>query len=188
MQDEAVDPYKPPESSLEGGRSSNSSPSYFTTSSVKLILMSVCSFGLYELWWFYKNWVVIKQQTGQKIMPIGRAIFAPLWAYNCFDHIRYSAIKSKLPGSLPAGLLGICYLGLNLIVQLPDPYWLLSLMSFVIIIPVNQLASRINMDADPDYQPNGRFSPLNILMIVVGGLLVLLMLIGFILPPLEPAF
>ncbi|HEY8086152.1 MAG TPA: hypothetical protein VIE69_11195, partial [Methylophilaceae bacterium] len=67
-------------------------PQYFTVSTRKLILMCLCTFSLYEIYWFYKNWTAIKQHyKGSKIMPAARSLFAPIWAYSCFKQIKNSA-------------------------------------------------------------------------------------------------
>jgi hypothetical protein len=42
-------------------------PELFTASTFKLVLMSLCTFGLYEVYWFYKNWVCIKKRTGENL-------------------------------------------------------------------------------------------------------------------------
>jgi hypothetical protein len=33
-----------------------SPPMYFPVSRLKLAVMSTCTLGIYELYWFYKNW------------------------------------------------------------------------------------------------------------------------------------
>jgi hypothetical protein len=35
---------------------------YFAVSLLKLTVMSVCTFGIYELYWFYKNWRLIMER------------------------------------------------------------------------------------------------------------------------------
>lgn len=58
---ESINPYEAPKSDLKTEQHLSSSESYFfTASTLKLVLMSVCTLGLYELYWFYKNWVLIK--------------------------------------------------------------------------------------------------------------------------------
>ncbi len=56
-------------SSVETDTVKNSEVYFFTTSTLKLMLMSICTFGIYELYWFYKNWVLISQplKTTQQI-------------------------------------------------------------------------------------------------------------------------
>ena len=37
------------------------SPIFFPVSTLKLILMSIVTFGSYEIYWFYKNWKLLNQ-------------------------------------------------------------------------------------------------------------------------------
>ncbi len=60
---EATNPYESSKSSVDIGASHTMAPYFFTTSTLKLTLMSICTFGIYELYWFYKNWVLIKEGT-----------------------------------------------------------------------------------------------------------------------------
>ena len=144
--------------------------------------MSICTFGLYELYWFYKNWVLIKARTEQDIMPFWRAFFAPLWAYSCFKHIKNSAIGNNVPESLSIGLLAIVYFVLQALPNLPDPYWLVSFLSFTLLIPANSVALNINNHLISDFKNNETFSGWNWGGLVLGGLLFVLSLIGTFLP------
>jgi len=44
-------------------------PIYFAVSPLKLVVMSICTMGIYELYWFYKNWVLIKERESLDIKP-----------------------------------------------------------------------------------------------------------------------
>src|SRR5690349_17919588 len=68
-----------PASSLPTGQ-----PAFFPVSPVKLVVMSTFTFGIYELYWFYRNWKLIKQRTGASITPFWRAFFGILFCYQCF--------------------------------------------------------------------------------------------------------
>jgi len=184
---EDTNPYEPPKSQVDIGASSTVAPYFFTTSALKLTLMSICTFGLYELYWFYKNWVLIKVRTGTKIMPFWRAFFAPLWAYSCFRHIKNSAGENNIPESLSIGLLAIVYFIAQALWRLPDPFWLISLFSFALIIPANNVALKINNQLITDFQNNDQFSGWNWAAIVLGGLLFLLGIIGTFLPEVPNA-
>ncbi len=52
---------------------------------------------------------------------------------------------------------------------MPDPYWLISLFSFLPLIPVNSVALKVNRHSDAGYVQNGRFTALNWGGMVVGG-------------------
>ena len=187
MQEQSVNPYEPPQSSVETSAEITTSEYFFSTSTFKLSVMSICTFGLYELYWFYRNWVLIRERTGQKIMPFWRAFFAPLWAYSCFSHIKKAANENDVPESLFLGLLAFLYFILSALWRIPDPYWLVSYLTFLFVIPANNVATSINEKLVPDFTNNRKFSGWNWLVVVLGGLLFLLSLVGTFMPELaEP--
>ncbi len=51
----------------------------FPVATHKFIVLSVCSLGIYELYWCYQNWKRLKQASGERLSPFWRAVFAPLW-------------------------------------------------------------------------------------------------------------
>lgn len=157
-------------------------PHFFTASPLKLVVMSVYTMGIYQLYWFYKNWKLIKERTGQKIWPFWRAVFSPIMAYSCFKEIKACAGECKIQESLPIGLLAIAYFVISVIWKLPDPYWLISLFSFLPLMQVNSVALKINQQSDAGYVQNGRFSALNWGGIVVGGALLFFVLIATFAP------
>ena len=59
---------------------SASAPPYFPVSTLKLVIMSFCTLGVYEIYWFWMNWCSIKRHGERNIMPIWRSLFAPLSA------------------------------------------------------------------------------------------------------------
>jgi hypothetical protein len=158
-------------------------PPYFAVSLLKLSLMSFCTFGLYELWWFYKNWSRIKQREESDIAPAWRAIFAPLWCYACFARVRATAKSLNLQATFPAGQLALgWFITLNLW-RLPDPYWFVSYLSFVWMLPVQIAANRINAISAPGHDPNRHFDGREIAITAIGGALVVLAFLGSLLLP-----
>jgi len=167
---------------VEANTVKNSEVYFFTTSTLKLILMSICTFGIYELYWFYKNWVLIKERTEQNIMPFWRAIFAPLWAYSCFKHIKTAAGERNIQESLSIGVLAFVYFILQALWRLPDPFWLISFFSAVLLIPANNIALEVNKNLDSGFKNNGKFTGWNWVGLVLGGLLFVLGIMGTFLP------
>ena len=181
MEDD-VNPYKPPASSVEVSADNSTEAHFFSTSTFKLAVMSICTFGTYELYWFYKNWMLIKERNGQDIKPFWRAFFAPLWAYSCFKNIKSSANENSVPESLSIGFLAVMYFVLQGLWNLPDPYWLISSFSFALLIPANNVALSINQKLKPDFSNNEKLSDWNLFGVVLGGLFFLLALLGAFLP------
>lgn len=128
------------------------------------------------MYWFYKNWVLIKKRTEQNIMPFWRALFAPIWAYSCFNHIKTSTNEHKIDGSLSIGVLAFLYFVLQALWRLPDPYWLVSFFSFTVLIPVNSAALKVNKRLIADFKNNEKFTGWNWAGLVFCALLFALVL------------
>lgn len=174
-----VNPYEAPKAELKSDLEVSAEQAYFFTASpVKLVVMSLCTFGFYELYWFYKNWVIIKHRAASNIMPVWRAVFAPFWGFAAFDEVNKAAVEHGVPTSLSAGWLGLAYLLLSITSNGPDPYWLLSIFSFAPMLGFNALAIEVNQKVEPEFRRNSDFTPWNVLAIVVGGSLLVLTIIG----------
>jgi hypothetical protein len=152
-------------------------PSCFPVSLLKLTVMSIVTLGIYQLYWFYKNWNLIKQRENLDIAPFWRAFFAYFFCYHCFSDIRAQAASLDLKSSLPAGPLAACWIITNIIpamigpaMKLSDPF-VVPLFSFVFILPVQALANRINARITPDHDPNRRFTGWNWAGVAVGAII-----------------
>ena len=151
---------------------------YFPVAIHKFIVLSICTLTIYELYWSYQQWQRIRRATGEELRPFWRAFFAPLWGFSLFDRIRDDALERNLPAAWNAPLLGTIYLLLSVAWRLPDPIWLVSLASFLPLIPVVRTVARINASAPAAEGTNSTYSALNIITIVVGGILLLLAIAG----------
>ena len=80
------------------------------------------------------------------------------------------------------GVLGGLYFVLLLLWRLPDPWWLISIFSFLPIIPVIQTVVALHDAVAGSRDRNTRFSGLNIVGLVLGAIWVLLVLIGLFMP------
>ncbi|MBA2710952.1 MAG: hypothetical protein H0U57_10205 [Tatlockia sp.] len=162
---------------IDSPETNDPNQSLFTPSTSKLVIMSICTLGLYNIYWFYKNWCVFKK-AGKKCNPFLRSLFAPLFAYSCFYEIRDLQLKNGIRVEIPIFFLAITYFILDIMVKLPDPYWLLSLLSFLPIAAANQVALQVNQAQFPGFISNHKFSKLNWLGIIIGGTMFLLCIFG----------
>lgn len=106
-----------------------SAPVYFSVSPLKLVVMSICTLGIYDLYWYYKNWRLIKEREQLDIMPFWRAFFAYFFCYSCFKKIRGTAASLNLNRYIAAGPLATGWIIVAILWKLPDPYWLLTYFS-----------------------------------------------------------
>lgn len=157
-------------------------PLFFAVSPVKLAIMATVTFGLYELYWFYKNWKLVKQRTKNNIMPFWRAFFGIIWCYPFFGEVG-DAIKSRgLSFPTSPGFLAAGWIILSLMWRLPNPYWLVSFLAPLALVPVQNTINQLNAAVAPDHDPNSRFSGWNIAGIVIGGIFFVIAFFGAFLP------
>jgi len=160
----------------------NKKPLYFPVSKLKLILMSLCTLGLYEFYWFYKNWKLIKTRTGQNLSPFWRAFFSIIFGYQLFKHIQVSADSNDCKSSINPGWLFIGYIALNTTWRLPDPFFIISLLTFLPLLSVQGVINDLNLKTAPRADRNNNFSVTNFVVIIIGGLLVILSVVGSLIP------
>jgi hypothetical protein len=153
-------------------------PVFFAVSPLKLVVMATVTFGIYELYWFYKNWKLIKQRTESDIMPFWRAFFGVIWCYSCFREVRDVAASRGISFPASPGLLAAGWIILTITWRLPDPYSLVCVLSSLMLVPVQNAINRLNSVVAPNHNPNSRFSGWNIAGVVIGGILFVLIIIG----------
>ena len=160
-------PYAAPKARVEDSAPAGE-PVFFAVSRTKLAVMSVATFALYQIYWFYKNWKAM-QATGKRLNAPIRSVFFPLTAFWLFRHMRERAVENGVEPAHEAGnmatLLFFIYFGT---VWLPDPWWVLTYLNLLPMFAVQATADRINLKLAPDVDPNARFSGWNIFGIVVG--------------------
>jgi hypothetical protein len=155
---------------------------YFSVSKLKLVVLSLVTFGLYEIYWFYKNWKLVKIRTGQNIRPFWRAVFAIFFCYSLFKSVKQSAHSLGIPCQMSPGLLACVYIVLSATWRLPDPLWLVGLLAFLPLVSVQGVINEVNLKGTHGHEPNDRFTWGNIAVILIGGLFLLLSVIGALVP------
>ena len=182
-----INPYAPPKARVDDDvqqPSSGTSLPLFPVTTQKFVVLTLCTFGLYELYWSYQNWARLRAATQESISPFWRAFFAPLWGFSLFGRIHDLAATHNIPTRWSHWVMASAYLVLSVAWRLPDPWWWISIASVLPMIPVQRTAQRINdFHSSPDSESrNGRDTILNIMAIVFGGLLLILGVIGTFLP------
>ena len=178
-----ANPYLPPEAAvIEAPVAASQVAPAFAVSITKLVVMCIATLGMYQLFWFYKHWVAIKRRTRQDIRPVWRAIFGVIWCYSCFREIDEEARRADGANKLAFGLLAATWIILTIMSRLPDPYWMVSLLSSFVLIPVQKQANALNAKAAPEADRNSRFNWMNITWLAISAPIWALALIGLMLP------
>lgn len=147
----------------------------FPVATHKFVLLSVCTFGAYVVYWCYQNWVRIKDASGTDISPFWRAVMAPVSCYWLFKEIRAVADGRGLRVGWHPAVLATLYFAMSALANLPSEWSLVSILSVLPLIPVHQATVRINdLDAAHSSEDrNSTYSGANLAVIVVGGVVLL---------------
>ena len=157
-------------------------PNFFLVSPLKLIVMSVCTFGIYETYWFYRNWCAIKRFDQSNILPIWRAVLGQLFCYFLFRRIQATGRSCGISKSMGPGLLAVGWVLLTFLAWLPAPFGLVTLLAVLLLVPVQTAVNEMNKTTNPQRDANSGFTVWNIAAIVIGGLILALGLLASLVP------
>lgn len=160
---------------------------FFPVTPAKLAVMSLLTWGLYEIAWFYRNWKFLKDKRGFDVLPWARGLFGPVFSFSLFRVFKEYARQHDVALTFNPTGLALAYIGLLALYRLPSPFDLLSSFTFIPLMVAQRGINVLNARLYPDIKPSGRFSGWNIFGIVVGGLLWLLVIAGLIFPEASTA-
>ena len=149
----------------------------------KFIALCLATFGLYSIWWQYKAWRFFKQRQQSDIWPAARAIFSLFTVYELMKNINRFSQSNGLVPSYNAKNSAAGYIILCLLVRLPDPFWLINLLSFAFLVaPYNELRAALLKSPEYAGKDKRRFKGYHFAMIGFGVLVWPLLLYGLTLP------
>ena len=155
---------------------------FFPTSIKKLTIMSLCTFGIYEIFWFYKNWKFLKQKHDFKINPFWRAWFAIFFCHSFFKIVKEYSKQHQLETDYKPGKLTLAYILLYIFHQIPWPASLISMLTFIPLLSAQRVINGLNDRLAPGSDINDKFSGWNILVIILALIFWLLVILGTMLP------
>lgn len=131
------------------------------------IILSVVTMGIYQIWWLYKSWRFFKEKEDLDIYPAARAIFSIFFIKQLFDKISDYATEKGLDVNYNSTNRLVAIVVLNITSRLPQPFWLISVFSFV---PFIDVVKTFNYYFTQDFEGSDEdtFSGKRILLIVLG--------------------
>ncbi len=124
---------------------------FYCVSPTKLAVLSVATFGFYELFWFYRNWTLLKERSGRDISPFWRAFFSPFFYYAFATAVESSAKSIHVATRMAPGALAVFYALLFVGEWLPAPYWLVCYLTFIPLLPVVQQIRDVHDSKQPGH-------------------------------------
>lgn len=99
----------------------------------RFAVLYVLSLGIYQLYWYYHHWDLIRNKTGETFNPALRTLFIVIFGYPFFRRVKRMAHEKGYSGNPPMFLLFIFYIAAAVYgYYIP----LVSLMNFVFLLPV----------------------------------------------------
>lgn len=174
---EGFDPYAAPAARVADMPGAGA-PVFFPVGLVKLTLMGIACLGLYQVYWFYRNWRDAAHARETAFGAALRALFYPLTAYFLFRRMEVERARHGAGQTIAAGPLAVALFVLSLSWRLPDPYWLVAILAFAPMLPVQGAVNALNAKVAPEADQNRRLSGWNIGALVLGGIVLLLAIVG----------
>jgi len=154
----------------------------FNASPLKVALLSVCTLGLFHIYWFYRNWSCVQKKTGEKFSPGARALFYVFFCYGLFKRIINTAKSNGYTGNDSPGTFAAILIILSLMGRAEDPYWLISYLSFIPLLSMQNIINLHNAKINPEYKVDTKFHPKEIIIVIIGGMLVFFSILGTFTP------
>lgn len=156
---------------------------YFSISIRKFAFLSLFTIGFYGLYWFYRNWNIVKEKRDKQIRPIWRAVFSIFFCYPLCKRIFADARKQGYQPMFYPAWLAAGYILLRLAFWFfPDPWWAAGILSFIPLLSVQETINYANKKLNPRSEPDNTFTRTEIIVMSLGVLLLAMALLGLFLP------
>ena len=147
---------------------------FFSVSVRKLVVMYVVTLGMYELYWFYRQWIAVRNFNQIYISPAARTVASVIFAFNLFKRILDTSTVTPAASIGLTAVLGTFLLATAVAGYFPPPYAVLAVLGPFPIVFMQMLANRANSRVDPTHAVNAKLTRLNWVAVVLGGTVVLL--------------
>jgi hypothetical protein len=152
----------------------------------RLILMSIVSLGLYEVYWIYKNWSYVKERDHLIIRPFARACFGLFYCHSLLSRIHEDKVARSLQTpSFSPGVLATTWVVSRIVSNLAGraPGTSATLISvlipaFLCFVPVQRYVNSVSELRTPG-QPYYRWSAGHVVCLVIGLIAWVFILEGF---------
>jgi len=145
---------------------------FYPVSMLKFIALSFATLGLYQLYWYYRNWCYIKRADKVHILPFARAFFSGFWAYSFYSRLvggeEAKNIKGLPKATWAAIFFAIIYFATS-ILSGKEAGVLFTTAFILISTPLVWYVLQIPQTSDAAYKNNSRWLWRHTLLVFVGA-------------------
>lgn len=163
----------------------------------KVLLLSIITWGLYDFFWFYRNWKLIKQQENSNIRPYGRSFLAVFYCYSFFKKTldkakNYGYVEKYSAGKLATSYFVLTLIGVILGKTIPNMGWwglLFSVVGLLGAVPIFEIQKAINFNSEHESgvtNLENSYSFGDAALIIFGILYTIFIIYGAFVPPSNP--
>lgn len=155
---------------------------FYVVSTAKVAVLSIATFGLYTLYWFWRHWNQHKIALKLDIWPVPRALFSIFFAHALNSEIDHRITRNRLRHAWSPGLWATLYVVAAIVSRLADrlpesvmpldvalPVIMGCIVAMAIALFHAQQAANI-ASGDPEALANNRFTWANWIWIILGAL------------------
>jgi len=168
---------------------------FYVVSTSKLIVLYVSTFGVYQVYWFYKHWKCFRDYADRSVSPFWRTFFTIFFTHSLFSNFNLKA--SERGAGQPLSGMATLFVILSILSRILDRVlasstatslldvvgWLVVLANVVPLVVAQRVANAAC--DDPEGRVNTRFTLVNFIFMGLGGLLWLAVIAGAIMPELP---
>ncbi len=132
-------------------------PLFLYISPARLIIMSIVSMGIYELYWIYKNWRYMKERYGMDITPFWRGFFGLFFCHSLLRKIHEDQESNSIqtPTFSPV-LLATVWVILSIIAALLSNLIIYAFIpAFLCLVPVQIYINEVTSKRNPEQKYYG---------------------------------
>ena len=188
--------YAPPAADI--AVTSSDEAEFYVVAPRKFYLLSVLTFNLYFIYWFYRSWNLVKQRTGESMMPVMRGLFFIFFTHALLREVdrkvRSLGIQFAWSPNTIATVVVVLSVAMNILDRLSaqsigSPATDILGFMLVPIIPFFLLKAQLAINSaceDPTGVTNSSLTLANWTWMIIGGLVWILILFGVYLMIVEP--
>ncbi|MFH1416414.1 MAG: hypothetical protein ABIH89_10065 [Elusimicrobiota bacterium] len=129
---------------------------FFYVSVKRLILFTLLTLGVYEVYWFYKQWSFVKHHIRPGIKPFWRALFSIFFCQGLFKTVKEYSFSKKLYPKFNPELMALIFVVLSFCWRLPDYYSVISLLAIIPVLIVQKAINELVVDYEKETGINVR--------------------------------
>ena len=182
--------YSTPKAELTDSHTAGSEIEFFPSSQTKLAILYFATFGMYPIYWFYKNWKLRKKAHGENVIPFLRALFYVFFTHSLFKKVEETSIAKGVATAWGATTLATVFVLLSILSNILEVInresevigaidYTGMIILVVLVWPLYVVQGVVNkVNNDPKGELNSSYSIYNYIFIVIGVLFWLLVMIG----------